>query len=72
MCNNVDWTKKRVAGMLPQRYYTVDANGYAHSVSSDTAGAKTAHALDTLDGNAIQKNIDALQAQVDALTAKLS
>jgi hypothetical protein len=58
--NDVEWIKARIAGMLPQRYYTVDEQGVAHSVPAGTKGAAAAHALDTLDGNSIQRNVDAV------------
>ena len=69
---DTDWTQKRVAGMMPQRYYTVDDDGAAHSVPEGTPGSKPATVLDTLDGNSLRKAIDRLDAKLDALLEALS
>lgn len=70
--NDTDWTQKRVAGMMPQRYYTVDADGAAHNVPEGTPGSKPATVLDTLDGNSLRKAIDRVEAKLDALIESLA
>jgi hypothetical protein len=69
---DTDWTAKRVAGVMPQRYYVMDDDGAARSVASGTPGATPAIVLDTLDGNYIVRKVDSLAAKVDDLAAARS
>lgn len=69
---DTEWTQKRVAGMLPQRWFTVDDKGVARSVPEGTDGAKPASALDTLDGNSIQNAISKVADQVAALADQVA
>jgi hypothetical protein len=73
--DNAKETNDRVMGVTRDRYYTLDANGYAKEVKKGTAGAQVAKVMDALDGNFIQQNIDrcesALTAKIEALEAKV-
>lgn len=68
---DTDETHKRVMGMLNQRFYIVDEDGTAYSVDRDEDGAKTGHALDTIDGNSLRQAIDRGTAKTDQILAEL-
>jgi hypothetical protein len=53
------FVRDRIAGVLPQRYYVSDPKrpGTIREVAASTPGARPAHALDTLDGNYLARQI---------------
>lgn len=56
-------TNDRVMGMLRQKYYVME-DGVAKEVPKGTAGATPTDVLDTIDGNSIMRNIDAVAKDV--------
>lgn len=62
----------RVMGFDHQRWYVTNKDGSVREVAHGTKGAVAAHALDTLDGNYLVGQMNALAAQNTALTGQLA
>lgn len=64
------WIKNRIDAQLPQFFYSVDANGIAIAV--DEGKGKPSRALNTFDGNYLDRNDKAIMVKLDALITAMN